>query len=105
MYIMNNPDLVPSEFINHVEYLSSQITKFRLVNHFLPIETGRWCRRPRYERFYTLCNVQADEQHIIYHCIDVDRSALELPGNLNDLWKSHSVFKLFERISRLKYVL
>ena len=42
---------------------------------------------------------------IIYHCIDVDRSGLELPGNLNDLWKSHSVFELFERISLLEYVI
>ena len=44
--------------------------KFRMINHKLPIESGRWKNIPRENRICTLCNVNAigDEYHYIMEC-------------------------------------
>ena len=99
MYMLNNPDLTPSIFVHHMRYISSIITKFRLGSHFLPIETGRWSRKPRNERLCPTCNVLGDERHLIYNCCEIDRTGLHLPNTFIDLWKSDEVIKLFKRIS------
>ena len=55
IYMLHNPDLTPSAFIPQARRLSSQITKFRLGSHLLPIETGRWS--PATKDGTTLCNM------------------------------------------------
>ena len=46
------------------------VCKFRTCNHKLPIETGRWHRIDRSERFCKLCNSNkiGDEFHFILEC-------------------------------------
>ena len=43
-------------------------TKFRLCNHRLPIETGRWLNIPREERICIICNQRCigDEFHFLF---------------------------------------
>ena len=45
-------------------------TKFRMSNHKLEIERGRYQKIPRRERFCKLCtdNVLGDEYHFIFEC-------------------------------------
>ena len=45
-------------------------SKFRMINHKLPIECGRWKNIPRESRICTLCNENAigDEYHYIMEC-------------------------------------
>ena len=102
MYMIHNPELKPSKFIHCIKHISSVITKFRLGSHLLPIETGRWCRKPREARLCLTCKVLGDERHLLYDCIEVDRSGLNLPDNISDLWKCDSIFELFNRIDRLR---
>ena len=102
IYMSFNPCLTPSFFVSHLSKISSVITKFRLGSHYLPIETGRWVRKPRDERLCPSCNVLGDEHHLIYECIEIDRSGLQLPDNATDLWKSDHIFELFKRIDSLR---
>ena len=97
IYLNMNTTLEPSNFIHDFRHISSKITKFRVGSHYLPIETGRWCRKPRNERLCPSCKVLGDEVHLIYSCREIDRTGLTLPNTFTDLWKC-DVFKLFLRI-------
>ena len=44
------------------------ITRWRLSNHKLRIETGRYRAIPREERKCFICNVIEDEWHVIFNC-------------------------------------
>ena len=44
------------------------ITRWRLSNHDLKIETGRYHKIPRENRVCDLCEVVEDEQHVIFVC-------------------------------------
>ena len=52
------------------ELMRIVITRWRLSNHKLRIETGRYTRpvTPREERICILCRVVEDEEHVIFHC-------------------------------------
>ena len=103
MYVKINPDLRPSRFIYDVRYISSVITKFRLGSHYLPIETGRWRRiKSRADRVCQVCKVPGDEMHLIYDCIEINRLDLNIPINIDEIWKSKDTITLFERIDSLK---
>ena len=62
IYLKFNPNLEKSPFIDILHPLSNIIIKFRLGSHKLPIETGRWSRISRDQRFCTVCGV-GDESH------------------------------------------
>ena len=47
IYVKINPDLTPSPFLSIVHPLAIDAIRFRVGSHYLPIETGRWCRKPR----------------------------------------------------------
>ena len=57
-----------SNFVN--DRKRAIITRWRLSNHKLHIETGRYCVPPipREERKCTICNLLEDESHVIYNC-------------------------------------
>ena len=44
------------------------ITKFRISNHSLLIEKGRFSNIPRENRLCSKCNVVEDEMHFLLHC-------------------------------------
>ena len=57
------------------------ITRWRLSNHDLKIETGRYHKIPREHRVCDLCEVLEDEQHVIFVCpryIDIREQHQEL---------------------------
>ena len=57
-----------SSFLN--DYYRFIITRWRLSNHDLRIETGRYTKpmTPRENRTCVLCNVIEDEYHVIFSC-------------------------------------
>ena len=89
-----NPLLSPSPYINTVDSTAKYITRLRLGSHLLPIETGRWSRTPRDERFCRECNVLGDERHYVYMCSLIDRSNLHLPQTLSEIWDNENIFTL-----------
>ena len=102
IYVKINPDLKPSDFINDVRHICSVITKFRLGSHRLPIETGRWSRiKDRADRICKVCKVPGDEMHLIYNCNEINRSDLNIPINIDEIWKSEDIITLFKRIESL----
>ena len=48
----------------------SSLLKFRLSNHWLPVETGRWDNTPLENRKFTLCSKHdiGDEFHYLFVC-------------------------------------
>ena len=52
------------------DYFRVIISRWRLSNHRLNIEIGRYTKpkTPRQDRVCNLCNVLEDEQHVIYKC-------------------------------------
>ena len=102
MYRKINPSLVCSPFVNLPHPLSSQIIKFRLGSHKLPVETGRWYGiRNRNDRVCNECGVLGDELHYLYECTQIKRDDFVLPGNLAELWQHPNVFKLFSRLMEI----
>ena len=61
--------LQPSWGLRHLDgELSAALTRFRLGNHHLPIERGRWNNTPRNERLCERCDVLGDEHHAVFSC-------------------------------------
>ena len=100
MYLTINPILSPSIFINEMKFIANKLIIFRLGSHHLPIETGRWSRKPRNERLCNSCGVLGDEFHFVFHCTDIDRSGLHLPTTFAELWECDDVLELFTRIDK-----
>ena len=102
MYRKMNPSLDRSPFISLPHPLSSQIIKFRLGSHKLPVETGRWYGiRNRNDRVCSECGVLGDEVHYLYDCAQIKRDDVVLPQNLDELWQNPNVFKLFSRLKEI----
>ena len=61
-----------SEIYNSMlsEYYRIPISRWRLSNHRLQIEVGRYTKpkTPRPNRVCTMCNVVEDEEHVLYTC-------------------------------------
>ena len=56
-----------NSFLN--DDLRGIITRWRLSNHDLKIETGRYIGIPKIERICDTCGILEDEQHVIFVCI------------------------------------
>ena len=103
IYVKINPQLSISPFLNIVHPVAGDITKFRLGSHYLPIETGRWSRKPRNERICLNCGVLGDEEHVLYRCTLIPREDVDLE-NMSELWHQPEIFKLFTRIKDAKFL-
>ena len=103
MYLKLNPNLTPSPFLNRIDSVGKTITKFRLGSHKLKIETGRWSRVLRVNRLCDTCGVLGDEAHVVYHCSEIRRDDLNIPGEMSSLWEYEGVNVLFKRIMNAGY--
>ena len=69
-----NPSLTVHKIYEmQANYVEEQVrlsfSRFWLGSHYLRIETGRWSRTPRDERFCDCGNNQVqDEQHVLRDC-------------------------------------
>ena len=74
------------------------MTRFRMSNHKLPIETGRWRGIPRNDRICPKCqnNVLGDEHHFLFECPTFLESRSKLMKryyyNNPSVYKSQSLF-------------
>lgn len=82
LYMKFNPTLIAPDMIQHHWYY---FTKLRLSSHRMPIETGRWSRTHREQRVCNSCNTIGDEEHYIYHCIEINRTNISNIPPLNQL--------------------
>ena len=98
LYNRINPNLEDSPFLQCMHPLATDIVRFRLGSHNLPIEKGRWSRRRREERLCETCGVLGDERHVIYECSLVSRENLNLDEDLSRIWTHEDVFALFRSI-------
>ncbi len=60
------------QYLNHSQY-SKYITKFRLSDHYLPVERGRYMKPkiPRIDRKCILCRTSiGNEFHALFECTD-----------------------------------
>ena len=103
IYIRLNPDLLPSPFLSIVHPVAMDIIKFRLGSHYLPIETGRWSRKPRNERLCTECGVLGDEDHVLFRCSMIERNDINL-DEISKLWYQPEIYRLFSRIKDAKFL-
>ena len=102
MYLKINPDLQPSPFLHMIHPMAIDIIRFRVGSHYLPIETGRWNRKPRHERLCTNCGEIGDEEHAIYSCSLISREDLGIIEGISNLWLQPEVYKLFSRMKAAK---
>ena len=98
IYVEMNPDLLKYPYIDIYHPIAHHIIKFRMGNHYLPIETGRWRSIPHEERFCSVCGVIGDEKHVIYDCSLVPRDGILLNQHLHNIWFQPEIFKLFGNI-------
>ena len=102
IYMKINPDLEPSPFLHIIHPMASDIIRFRVGSHYLPIETGRWTRKERNERLCVNCGAIGDEEHAIYSCTLVSREGIEEIDDIGSLWYQPEVYKLFSRMKAAK---
>ena len=84
--------------------MASDIIRFRVGSHYLPIETGRWNRKLPHERVCVNCGVIGDEEHAIYSCSLVSRDDIVFLDEISKLWLQPEVYKLFARIKAAKFL-
>ena len=80
------------------------ISKFRISNHSLLIEKGRYLKIPRENRVCYKCNVVEDELHFLLYCtinIDIRKIYFEKIKTENSLID----FELLEDKEKIKYIL
>ena len=104
IYLKINPDLQPSPFLSCMHPLTTDIIRFRLGTHDLPIEKGRWSRLKRQERICAMCNVLGDEKHVLFDCSLIFREDLDLINDISRIWKQQDVFRLFSQIKMTDYL-
>ena len=58
------------EYLKQLKKINSRqlITKFRISDHNLEVEVGRYKKIPRDQRICKICNVLDDEEHFFFHC-------------------------------------
>ena len=78
------------------------ITKFRLSDHNLKIETGRYHKVPREQRVCSFCNVKEDEIHLLLDCINNKLIRDTLICNIK---KVCADFDNYDREQRVRYIL
>ena len=97
MYMKMNPDLKPSPFLTIPGRMALGCVKFRVGSHNLPIEKGRWCRKPRNERICNTCGILGDEAHFIFDCPTICRDGMNLVNmNMETIWNDNNVFYLIK---------
>ena len=104
IYTDMNPNLEQTTFISSCHPSSRDAIRFRLVSHVLPIETGRWSRKPRKDRLCAGCGVLGDERHAIFDCQKVDRKNIDMPNELSDVWKMDGVFDLLHALKEAGFL-
>ena len=105
IYAKLNPDLsAPRDLLHSLHPIASDIIRFRLGSHNLPIEIGRWNRIPRCQRMCLTCNTIGDEEHALFDCDMVDRSGLILSRNIAEIWSQDDIFKLFIKLKDEKII-
>ena len=104
IYTKINPDLSKSPFLDIYHPTASDIVKFRLGCHRLPIETGRWRGVARAERHCTACGVLGDERHALYSCSLIFREDIVLDEYLHNVWYQPDIFKVFKRLKEAKFL-
>ena len=69
------------------DYYRTVLTRWRLSNHSLKVETGRYTvpYTERKDRLCTLCGSLEDEQHVIFDCPRYDDLRRD-----NDLFREHT---------------
>ena len=98
MYLKLNPELEKSPCLgSNEDPIVNDIIRFRLGSHYFPIETGRWCRKPRSERICGTCKVVGDEEHYVYHCPVLQRDG-NMQRDFKFDWMDPEVMKLFKRM-------
>ena len=93
-YLSYNPNLEPSPFLKCMHPLTTDIIRFRVGSHCLPIETGRWTQKKREDRICDVCGVVGDELHYIYHCSRIPRSNLILDRDVSKIWEQPEIFQV-----------
>ena len=65
-------DYYPQTYLGKLKdsAVRKSFTKFRTGSHWLDIETGRFLKKPKAERFCSVCgrNEIGDESHFIFQC-------------------------------------
>ena len=98
VYLRNNPNLDPSPFLACMHPLTTDIIRFRVGSHCLPIETGRWCQKKKEDRTCDVCGITGDEQHYLYDCPKISRDDLHLDPDVSKIWSQPEVFQLIGRL-------
>ena len=105
MYLKMNPDLKPSPFLMIPGRMALACLKFRVGSHNLPIEKGRWCRKPRNERLCKTCGILGDEAHYIFVCPTICRDGMNLVNvKLETIWNNPNVYDLIKQLIEADYI-
>ena len=86
---------------------TTSLTRFRISNHSLPIEKGRYLR-PKLERKYRVCKLcdseVGDELHAMFKCTDNDLSNLRI-DNLSKIYAISPQLRHLTDTDKLIYIL
>ena len=99
IYMKMNPCLKPSPFLMMPGSIALGCIKFRVGSHNLPIEKGRWYRKPRDERLCSTCGILGNEIHYLFDCPLVCREGMNLSIlDLETIWSNPNVYEITKQL-------
>ena len=92
------------DYLKQLQNFNSRqlITKFRISDHNLEVELGRYKKIPRDQRVCNICNVLDNEEHFFLHCQINNNLRHNLIENIS---KHITDFNQLDSLSKLKKIL
>ena len=75
------------------------VTKFRISDHSLHIETGRYKKIPREFRLCKNCKLLDDEEHFFLHCGLNDNPRINLMQKFQNLYPNFNQLDSFDKLN------
>ena len=104
LYSKLKTELKLEEYLKSIRNFKSRqlLTKFRVSDHLLEIELGRYKNIPREQRLCRKCKVLDDESHFFFHCQINSKLREHFVKNIKNY---HPEFNEFSQISKLNIIL
>ena len=103
LYSKLKSEIIPADYLKVQNFNSRKVlTKFRISDHTLEVELGRYKKIAREQRLCNICKVLDDEAHFFFNC-KINETLRD--NFLDKISDEHTDFNQLDSLSKLKLIL